>query len=442
MAKDFLLPDLGEGIAEAQIVRVLVKQGDRVEQDQYLMEVETDKAAVEIPSPYAGIVQTVHVKEGQTVNVGAMIVSIDDGSAAKPAAPAAAKSAAPAAKAAASAPVQSGRTAVVEAEAPAASVPTFDKTTVPAAPAVRKLAREMGVDIERLRGTGPGGRVTKEDVEGAKSGGQAGPSAPGAKSVPAAGAPATSRPAPKPMAPPPGVVDADKWGTVRRAPMSQIRKTIAAQMSRSAFTAVHVTHGDEADITELERLRTGLNEATGNDPKLTAMTFLIRALCLSLKRHPVFNASLDDEKQEVVYKDYINVGVAVDTERGLIVPVIRNADQLTLRGIASALKAIAEQVRTNQFAIEDLRGGTFTVTNVGALGGTFSTPIINFPEVAILGLGRTKKVPVLRNGQLAETMILPMNLSFDHRVTDGANSARFTREIIGYLETPAKFMLD
>lgn len=442
MAKDFLLPDLGEGIAEAQIVRVLVKQGDRVEQDQYLMEVETDKAAVEIPSPYAGIVQTVHVKEGQTVNVGAMIVSIDDGSAAKGAAPAAAKGAAPAAKAAVSAPVQSGRTAVVEAEAPAASVPTFDKTTVPAAPAVRKLAREMGVDIERLRGSGPGGRVTKEDVEGAKSGGQAAPSVAGAKSAPLAGGPATSRPAPKPMAPPPGVMDADKWGTVRRAPMSQIRKTIAAQMSRSAFTAVHVTHGDEADITELERLRTGLNEATGNDPKLTAMTFLIRALCLSLKRHPVFNASMDDEKQEIVYKDYINIGVAVDTERGLIVPVIRNADQLTLRGIASALKAIAEQVRTNQFAIEDLRGGTFTVTNVGALGGTFSTPIINYPEVAILGLGRTKKVPVLRNGQLAETMILPMNLSFDHRVTDGANSARFTREIIGYLETPAKFMLD
>lgn len=441
MAKDFLLPDLGEGIAEAQIVRVLVKQGDRVEQDQYLMEVETDKAAVEIPSPYAGIVQTVHVKEGQTVNVGAMIVSIDDGSAAKASAPAS-KSAAPAAKAAASTPAQSGRTAVVEAEAPAASVPTFDKTTVPAAPAVRKLAREMGVDIERLRGSGPGGRVTKEDVEGAKSGGQAAPSAPGAKSAPQAGGPATSRPAPKPMAPPPGVVDADKWGTVRRAPMSQIRKTIAAQMSRSAFTAVHVTHGDEADITELERLRTGLNEATGNDPKLTAMTFLIRALCLSLKRHPVFNASMDEEKQEIVYKDYINIGVAVDTERGLIVPVIRNADQLTLRGIASALKAIAEQVRTNQFAIEDLRGGTFTVTNVGALGGTFSTPIINYPEVAILGLGRTKKVPVLRNGQLAETMILPMNLSFDHRVTDGANSARFTREIIGYLETPAKFMLD
>ncbi len=297
----------------------------------------------------------------------------------------------------------------------------------------------MGVDIERLRGTGPGGRVTKEDVEGAKSGGQAAPSA---KSAAPAGGPATSRPAPKPLAPPPGVVDADKWGTVRRAPMSQIRKTIAAQMSRSAFTAVHVTHGDEADITELERLRTGLNEATGNDPKLTAMTFLIRALCLSLKRHPVFNASMDEEKQEIVYKDYINIGVAVDTERGLIVPVIRNTDQLTLRGIAAALKAIAEQVRTNQFAIEDLRGGTFTVTNVGALGGTFSTPIINYPEVAILGLGRTKKVPVLRNGQLAESLILPMNMSFDHRVTDGANSARFTREIIGYLETPAKFMLD
>lgn len=433
MPKDFLLPDLGEGIAEAQIVRVLVKAGDRVEADQYLMEVETDKAAVEIPSPYAGIVQKVHVKEGQTVNVGAAVVTIDEGSATKGAA------LGPAAKAVhapMNAPAPSGRTAVVAAEAPA--VPTFEKSTVPAAPAVRKLAREMGVDIERVRGTGPGGRVTKEDVESAKGGGKAAPVGSGAK----AAAPAVTRPPARPMAPPPGVVDADKWGSVRRAPMSQIRKTIAAQMSRSAFTAVHVTHGDEADITELERMRTGLNEATGNDPKLTAMTFLIRALCLALKKHPVFNSSMDDEKQEIVYKDYINVGVAVDTERGLIVPVIRSADQLGLRGIALALRAIAEQVRTNQFAIEDLRGGTFTVTNVGALGGTFSTPIINYPEVAILGLGRTKKVPVLRNGQLAETMILPMNLSFDHRVTDGANSARFTREIIGYLETPAKFMLD
>lgn len=445
MAKDFLLPDLGEGIAEAQIVRVLVKPGDRVAQDQYLMEVETDKAAVEIPSPYAGIVQTVHVKEGQTVNVGAPIVSIDEGSAKGAASAPAAKAAAPAARAEAGAPAHSGRTAVAEAEAPASSVPTYDKTTVPAAPAVRKLAREMGVDIERIRGTGPGGRVTREDVEAAKGGApQAAPSRPAAdgRGATPAPTPATTRPAPKPQAPPPGVVDADKWGTVRRAPMSQIRKTIAAQMTRSAYTAVHVTHGDEADITELERLRTGLNEATGNDPKLTVMAFLIRALCLSLRQHPVFNASMDDEKQEILYKEYINIGVAVDTERGLIVPVIRNADQLTFRGIAQALRAIAEQVRTNQFAIEDLRGGTFTVTNVGALGGTFSTPIINYPEVAILGLGRTKKVPVLRHGQLAEATTLPLNMSFDHRVTDGANAARFTREIIGYLETPARFMLD
>lgn len=449
MPRDFMLPDLGEGIAEAQIVRMLVKPGDRVEEDQYLMEVETDKAAVEIPSPFAGIVQAVHVKEGQTVNVGAAVVTFDDGGAAKGAAPAATTKSAvpvPAAKAthlAPSAPAHGGRTAVVEAEAPTAAIPTYEKTTVPAAPAVRKLARELGVNLERLRGTGPGGRVTKEDVEAATNDGQPSTgSAAMAEGKPVVGAPAFTRAAPKPMVPPPGVVDADKWGTVRRAPMSQIRKTIAAQMSRSAFTAVHVTHGDEADITELERMRTSLNEATGNDPKLTAMTFLIRALCLSLRKHPVFNASMDDEKQEIVYKDYINIGVAVDTERGLIVPVIRHADQLGLRGIAMALRTIAEQVRANQFAIEDLRGGTFTVTNVGALGGTFSTPIINYPEVAILGLARTKRVPVLRNGQLAETLILPMSLSFDHRVTDGANSARFTREIIGYLEMPGKFLLD
>jgi pyruvate dehydrogenase E2 component (dihydrolipoamide acetyltransferase) len=425
MPRQFILPDLGEGISEAQIIRVLVKPGDPVALDQYLMEVETDKAAVEIPSPYAGIAKDVHVKEGDTVNVGAVIVTFDDGDGAAAKSPpraAAIATPAPPTIAGGAIRVGSGSDRTLPA-LPTPAAPSRGKTIAAAAPAIRKLARELGVDIDSLAGTGPGGRVTKEDVERAKSGAPTGH---------------PSQPAP----PLPGIADVDKYGKVRREPLNQIRKTIATQMSRSAFTAVHVTHGDEADITELDRVRRSLNDATHGDPKLTFMSFLVRATCIALRKHPVFNAAFDHEGWQMIYKDYVNIGIAVDTERGLIVPVIRDADRLTLRGIAAALRTIADRVRLNQFAVEDLRGGTFTITNVGALGGTFSTPIINYPEVAILGLGRSRKVPVLRDGQLAEALMLPLNLSFDHRATDGANAARFTGEIKSYLETPTKFLLD
>ena len=476
MPKEFILPDLGEGIHEAQIVRVLIQPGQMVKEDESLVEVETDKAAVEIPSPYAGVATTVHVKEGQTVNVGQVLVTFDDGQAApaqgkKEAAPAQ-RPGAPSSKEAQPAPARSSPAAPSRAEAPAARRPLEaqpakpatrvpsgtgrepseaapepeaaegGRTTAAAAPAVRKLARELGVDLDSLRGSGPGGRVTKEDVEQAAGQGAA-PAAPAGRpgQPPARGdGPPTRREIPPAVIP--GTPDKDKWGAIRRAPLNQIRKTIAAQMSRSAFTVPHVTHGDEADITELEAVRGRLNELTGGDPKLTPMTFLIRALCVALRKFPIFNASFDHEGEQIIYKEYINMGIAVDTERGLIVPVIRDADKLTLRGIASALRSISERVRTNQFAIEDLRGGTFTITNVGALGGTFSTPIINYPEVAILGLGRSKKVPVLRDGKLAESLIMPISLSFDHRATDGANAARFTREVISFLESPMKLLLD
>ena len=439
MPRQFVLPDLGEGIAEAQIVRVLVKSGDKVAEDQYLMEVETDKAAVEIPSPYAGVITQMHVKEGQTVNVGDVIVTFDEGNGAT----------APAKSEATEAP--SARSTVKESTSKEAAVPSRPagpsaatalmeagsarKTTSPAAPAVRKLAREMNVDIDALTGSGPGGRVTKEDVEKATKDG-------GGAAASKAEVPAMRRPSAAPAAPPPGIADADKWGPIRREPLSQIRKTIAAQMSRSKHTIPHVTHSDDADITELEKLRKAVNEETNNDPKLTVLTFVIRASCIALRKYPIFNASFDEEGQQIIYKDYVNIGVAVDAERGLIVPVIRNADQLTLRGIAAELRGIADRIRANKFAIEDLRGGTFTITNVGALGGTFSTPVINYPEVAILGLGRSREMPVVKNGEIVRALMLPVNLSFDHRATDGANAARFTGEIISYLQTPGKFLLD
>ena len=432
MPKEFLLPDLGEGITEAQIVRVMVKDGEEIALDQYLMEVETDKAAVEIPSPFAGIAKTVHVEAGQTVNVGDVIVTFHDGGdgAASSSTSGKRSASATATKQAPSAP-KAPTKAASSATAPSRPV-SAARTTVAAAPSVRKLAREMGVDLNALTGSGPGGRITKEDVEGRAAGPAAAPTVapapPGARATPAV--------------PLPGVVDADKWGPIRREPINQIRKAIAAQMVRSASTAVHVTHCDEADITQLEEMRAQVNEATNNDPKLTVMSFVIRALCLALGRRPIFNSSLDDERGEIIYKDYVNMGVAVDTERGLIVPVIRNTDKLSLSGIAKALRTIADRIRSGRFAIEDLRGGTFTITNVGALGGTVNTPIINYPEVAILGLGRSRKVPVIHDGELAEALVLPLNLSFDHRVTDGATAARFMCDVISYLETPAKFLLD
>ena len=446
MPREFVLPDLGEGIAEAQIVRLLVKEGDRVESDQYLMEVETDKAAVEIPSPYAGIARKIHVKEGQTVNVGEVIVTFDegtDGAAAIRAGSGSDRTPPIPAKSPASAATRAGSVSDRTPPVPATpAAPQPGKSVASAAPAVRKLAREMGLDIDTITGTGPGGRITREDLDRAKSGPR--PTAAGAPR-PAddhTSAPPQVRTIAAPSAQIPGTPDKDKWGRVYREPINQIRKTIANQMSRSAFTAVHVTHSDEADITELDRVRHQLNKATNNDPKLTIMSFVIRATCIALRKYPIFNSSFDLEAGQIVYKDYVNMGIAVDTERGLIVPVVRNADQLSLRGITAALRGIAERVRTNQFAVEDLRGGTFTITNVGALGGMFSTPIINYPEVAILGMGRSRKVPVLRDGQLAEALMLPLNVSFDHRATDGANAARFTGEIMGYLQTPAKFLLD
>lgn len=430
MPRQFVLPDLGEGIAEAQIVRVLVKPGDKVAEDQYLLEVETDKAAVEIPSPYAGVIKQMHVKEGDTVNVGDVVVTFEEGNGA-----ATASARAERAEARPAAPERNEAPTPARPSAPAAAdTSAARRTTAPAAPAVRKIARERGVDIDAIEGTGPGGRVTREDVERAVQGGgkPAGSTEAGGYSL--------RRPAP--AAPPPGIVDADKWGSVRREPLSQIRKTIAAQMSRSMYTIPHVTHCDDVDITHLERLRKQLNDATGGEPKITILTFVIRAVCMALRKFPIFNASFDEEVQQIIYKDYINVGVAVDSERGLIVPVIRNADQLTLRGIAAELRSIADRVRSNKFAIEDLRGGTFTLTNVGALGGTVSTPVINYPEVAILGLGRSREMPVVKDGQIQPALILPVNLSFDHRATDGANAARFTGEILSYLQTPAKFLLD
>ncbi len=435
MLTEFTLPDLGEGITEAQVVRLLVKEGDTINEDQYLMEVETDKAAVEIPSPVSGVAKSIHVQEGQVVNVGAVIVTFDDGDGrvavpSKPNAASTAETPAPAKEAPAKPSKEAPAAAAPGPATATPAVPPARATKVPAAPAVRKLARELGVDVESITGTGPGGRIAKEDVERQAQ-----------RGVGAAAAP--RRPVPPPsVSAPTGIADADKWGPIRREPLNQIRKTIATQMSRSAFTVPHVTHADEADITELDRMRRNLNEGAGGEPRLTVMSFVIRATCSALRKYPIFNASFDEEGGQIIYKEYINMGIAVDTERGLIVPVIREADTLGFRAIAAELRSIADRIRASQFSVEDLRGGSFTITNVGALGGVFSTPLVNYPEVAILALGRSRQAPVVRNGEVKAGLILPLQVSFDHRAADGANAARFTREIVTYLETPAKFLLD
>lgn len=489
---DFKLPDLGEGIHEGQVVNVLVKEGDTIAEYQPMLEVETDKAAVEIPSPKSGIVAKVNVQPGQMVKVGQVMLSIDEsaaggarvapaGAAAPKAAapPAPPKAAPPPARPAAQAPSPprpvapasppaaaptlapgapparpaaprpaAARVATpapaVRAPAAAPPAPAVRPTRegpVPAAPAVRKLAREMGVDINLVPGSGPHGRVMREDVERFIGGGGFEPSEDG-RELEAAFAAADRDGAILGIGlPTEALPDFEQWGPVRREPVPQIRKTIARTMSRSWLTVARVTHGDVADITELERNRKRLNEhAKERQPKMTITAIVLKAVATALRDFPAFNSSFDHAHNEIIYKDYIHIGAAVDTPRGLVVPVVRDVDRKSLPQVARELNDIAERTRQAKFDIAELRGGTFTVTNVGALGGTFATPMVNYPEVAILGLGRASLQPVVRDGQIVPRLMLPLFLSFDHRVVDGADAARFTREIVESLENPLRMI--
>ncbi len=442
---EFKLPDLGEGVHEGQIVSVLVKEGDTISEYQPMLEVETDKAAVEIPAPKSGTVARLLVQPGQQVKVGQVLVVIDDsvtaaGPAAGSAMPAAAGPVKPAATGAAIAPRSAPASAVVEASparAPAsvaakAVAPAAREGPVPAAPAVRKLARELSVDLHQVHGTGPGGRILREDVERfalSRRGGTVTVEPP---------LPAGARVEPPAEALP----DFSQYGPIRREQPPQIRRTIARQMTRAWANVPRVTHGEEADITELERNRKAYNAGLAEgQPKLTITAIVMKAVACALRRFPMLNCSYDAANEEIIYKDYVHIGVAVDTPRGLVVPVLRDADRKPLPQIAAELSDLAERTRTARFEIAELRGATFTITNVGALGGTFSTPMVNFPEVAILGLARSSWQPrVLENMQIVPRLILPMSLSFDHRVVDGADAARFTREVVGALENPLRLI--
>jgi len=287
------------------------------------------------------------------------------------------------------------------------------------------MARELGVDLRQVQGTGQRGRITPEDVQAAASSAIA------------------ARPSVQVEAVvPPGEPGTDPWGPVRRERMSQIRRTIAAHMALSASTIPHVTNFDDADVTELEQLRKSVPPGLlGPNIKLTTMPLVMKAVALALRRHPMLNASLDEQAGQIVYKQYVNLGIAVDTPRGLVVPAIRNADRLSIAELARALAEVADKARTARFTLEEIRGGTFTISNLGAVGGAYSTPIINHPEVAILLVGRARWLAAVRDGRVEPRYLMPLSLSYDHRLVDGAAAGRFLNEVIDHLQSPGKLLL-
>jgi pyruvate dehydrogenase E2 component (dihydrolipoamide acetyltransferase) len=445
MPRPFLLPDLGEGLTEAEIVKVLVREGDVIQEDAPLIEVETDKANVEIPSPMGGRVAKIHVEAGQIVKVGSVLVTFDDAGAAPPRADDGARAA--------------EARAMLNVDAPPART-----GSVPATPSTRRLARELGVDLRMVAPTGPGGRVTDEDVRAAAAGGPAAgvaeetaspagqrgaAAAPDARRAPTEASAAVRTPhAPaKPLAAiglePPPLPSFEQWGPVERQPLTHLRRTIAERMTLSATIVPHVTHFDRADITDLDALITrNLERGRERGVTLTLTSFILKASALALRAHPQFNASLDAPAGELVVKRYVHLGVAVATERGLIVPVIRDVDRKPVIELARELAALAQRTRDGKATLDDLRGGTFTVTNIGALGGTGAMPIINYPEVAILGIARARQEPVVRDGAIVPRLLLPMSLTFDHRVADGADGARFASDIVRRLEHPDELLLE
>ncbi|MBN1771943.1 MAG: 2-oxo acid dehydrogenase subunit E2 [Deltaproteobacteria bacterium] len=452
---EFKLPDLGEGIHEGEILKWHVAAGDAVREDDPLVDVETDKAAVTIPSPKSGRVVRTEGKRGDKVHVGQVIAVIDEGGTgtqpAEPAtSPAAAPPGVPAPPASPQAPAAAAPTPPAAAAPATGSTATTTTKTgersgpVPAAPATRRLARELDVALDLVPPTGPGGRVTPEDVRRFA----AGPSAPTPTT--------TTTPAPAPAPTTTSVAagipyldleplpDFAALGPVETEPLVSIRRKVARKMVTSSLLVPHVAHMDEADVTELEAFRKAQRERRGGEPstKLTLLAFVVRAVVDALKRFPAFNASVDPFRELLVSKKYYHLGIAADTDRGLVVPVLRDADRRSLLGLAAGIADLARRAKEGKLELADLRGGTFTVTNIGALGGTSMVPLINYPEVGILGMGRVQERPVVRDGQIVARRMLPLTLSFDHRVTDGADAARFVNHVVRLLEDPAALLVE
>ncbi len=443
MAEEIKLPNLGDGIESGDVLSVFVSVGDVVKAEQGILELETDKATVEVPTPTAGTVTKILVNPGDSIAIGQVILEIETGAAApaETATPAAVAPAPPEPEPAAAPVVQATPTPVAPAPIPApvptppavAATPATPSTDleVAAGPAVRRFAREVGVDLATVTGTGPNGRITRDDVVQAVR--QASTASQQAKAA---------IHLPENAITPPGSEARDDAGPIRIERMTKMRKTIAAKMHESWSTVPRVTNFDDADVTQLDRLRKKSKEDYAKaGVKLTTMPFLIKAVALSLRAHPIMNAVIDGENNAILYKEYINVGIAIDTERGLVVPPLRNADQQSIPELAKDLAGTVEMIRTGKFGISDLRDGTFTISNLGAIGGTYSTPIVNTPEVAILLVGRSRKMPVVVDDEIVIRLMMPLSLSYDHRIVDGADAARFLNEVKGYLEAPSRLLL-
>lgn len=409
---EFRFPDVGEGITEGEIVRWLVKEGEKVKEDQPLVEIETDKAIVEIPAPKAGTILKLHYKEGETVKVGSVLVTLgEEGEAPKVAK---AEEARRPSTTVVGVLEEAEEEEVAKPEEKAAVAKKEAERPVQATPAARRLAKELGVDLAQVQGTGPGGAVTEGDVR----------------------AVAEKKPAVK------VTKKYDMYGYVERIPLKGIRKSTARRMAESWEKVPRVTHMDEADVTTLVRLREkAKKEAEGKGVKLTYLPFLIKACIAALQEYPYLNATLE-EKEEIVLKKYYNIGIATDIGEGLMVPVIKGADQKPIFQIAQEIEALAKAAQARTIDLADLKGGTFTITNIGVIGGTYATPIINYPEVAILATGKIHEKPVAREGKVEVRKVLPLSLSFDHRVADGAYAARFVTRLIEYLENPGLLFLE
>ncbi len=399
MVTDFKFPDIGEGIMEGEIVKWEVNEGDQVQEHQTIAKIETDKVVVDLPSPRSGVILKLYHNEGDTVRVGETLVTIGEQGerAEKPP----------------QLPTHSTASVVGVLEEPPVA-PQKPLRTI-ATPATRRLARELRVDLTQVTGTGMEGRITEDDIRRFAD--------PKREKVEPTQKPTESR---------------DTYGCYETIPMRGVRKSTAKKLSESARTAVHVTHMDDADVTGLVALKGKQSKvAEKRGIHLTFMPFVVKATVAALKQYPQVNSSVDEEHEEIILKKYYNVGIAVDTPDGLIVPNIKDADKKDILTIAEEIQTLTEKAHSREVSLSELKGGTFTITNVGVVGGTHATPIINYPETAILATGRIRDTPVVRDGQIVVRSIMPLSLSFDHRVIDGALAARFVNMLVKFLQDPS-----
>jgi pyruvate dehydrogenase E2 component (dihydrolipoamide acetyltransferase) len=490
MVTEFKLPELGEDIESGDVISVLVSVGDVITQDQPIMEIETDKATIEVPAPVGGVVKAIHVKAGQTIKVGQLLLSIDEGTQGKEEEKAEdakvrvkedeetrgkegkqevvetrvkkeeAKSKPKKEEAKPKGEVeedwieeknveiereekkkepvqkpiqqeQQGEVVEFSRKPKTAAEPEVSRELAPAGPSVRRLAREIGIDINQVPGSGPGGRISEEDVKNY------------ARYVitRAIESKAETRPAPAHTVP--TLPDFTKWGEIEREPMTNVRRKTAESMGFAWTTIPHVTQHDKADITGLEELRKNFGKkAEEAGGKLTVTAILLKVIASALKVFPKFNASVDIANNEIIYKKYCHIRVAVDTERGLLIPVIRDVDKKNILDLSVELAQVSEKARNRKLTIEEMKGGTFTISNLGGIGGTYFSPIIYWPEVAVLGVSRSKIEAVFAEGQFKPHLMLPLSVSYDHRVIDGADGARFLRWVAEAVEQPFRLILE